>query len=82
MGLLLDMSRSMPLLLVLLCFALVEERTLAQIVSGTDYYTNFDKFSAFNEEQCQAHLDVSKSSLDAATGKRIVQAAGASFPAR
>jgi hypothetical protein len=82
MGLLLGMSGSMPLLLLLLCFALVEKRTLAQIVSGADYYTNFEKFSAFDVEQCQALLDVSKDSLDAATGKRIVQAAGASFPAR
>jgi hypothetical protein len=74
-------SKSMPMLL-LLCFALVEKLTLAQILSGADYHTNFDKFNAFNESQCKAFLDVTKASLDTATDKRIVQAAGASFPAR
>jgi hypothetical protein len=68
---------------LLLCFVLVSEKVAnAQIVSGADYYTNFDNFDAFNEEQCKAHLDLSKDSVDDATGKRIVQATGSSFPAR
>ncbi len=66
----------------MLCFVLLEKATHAQIVSGADYYTNFDNFNAFNEEQCHAHLDLSKNSIDKATGKIIVQAAGAAFPAR
>ncbi len=66
----------------MLCFALVEKAIHAQIVIDADYHRNFGTFNAFNEEKCQAHLDLSKNSIDDTTGKIIVQAAGASFPAR
>jgi hypothetical protein len=67
---------------LLLVLAILEKATHAQIVSDADYHRNFGTFNAFNEEKCQAHLDLSKNSIDDATGKIIVQAIGASFPAR